>query len=87
MATRKPRPRRPYSPHYWTVVTVRLRCHLGDHDATAGVWMRFRRGDHLRAGSCEDCLRRQYGIERPSRPVVLKSDRGVDARARRAGND
>lgn len=77
--------RKAYDPHYWTCTTSRLFCSLGEHYVGAGVWMRFRRGDYRRLGSCEDCLRKQYGLERPSRPVVLTQ--GFDVRSRRAGGD
>ena len=85
MAARR-RPRRPYNPHFWVQVSVRLRCHLGTHDVSAGEYVRRRRGDHLGFNSCEMCLRAQ-GIYRPERSFTFRPETTTDVRARQVGDD
>lgn len=72
-------------PHYWQMVQVRLWCWLTGHEVTAGMWMRFRRGDHRRMGSCEPCLAKQ-GIARPVRKFTSVGEK-PDYRAARSGDE
>lgn len=74
-----------WSEHYWTVVERGLHCWKGNHQTEPGKWMRFRKKDPFKRGSCEDCLRLD-GIERPTRKVTMNVD-GVDVKARQVGDE
>jgi hypothetical protein len=78
--------KKPTDPHFWSMVRIKLYCSLGAHHVAAGTWVRQRRGDHMRAASCETCLMNQYGITRPSRPFTMTDDH-EDVRARQTGDD
>lgn len=83
------RERRAYDPHFWTQVQRSLFCARGSHDVPAGKWMRYRKDDYRRLGSCEDCLG-AVGITRPvrpERPFTFKKHAPADVRARQVGGD
>lgn len=78
--------KKPHDPHFWTQVRIRLYCALGAHHVETGTWVRQRRGDHMRAASCETCLTNQYGISRPTRSFTFVGD-AEDVRSRQSGGD
>lgn len=80
------RQRKPFDPYYWTQSRGLLFCALGSHQASAGEWVRYRRGDYRKLGCCETCLK-AHGISKPTRSFTMSNDAGVDEKARQAGDE